>query len=682
MTPEQELRGLLPPLDASIEREILRLRGRYQLSLDEFRGLYVSDAQIDALLRSAGMDPAGSAYPLFPRPASAPRFDSLVSRFGLDSTERALLLLAVAVELDTRYATLFAYLNDDAARRLPTPDLAMRLIDDDGGKRYDVRVCLMPGSKLRVSGAIMSRDEGSGALQAGFSAAPAIMLYLLGGDVLCAAGLTLVSATESNDSDAAAADAIAAVAHRAEPRPIAIFAGRDGTGRRIFAAGVAARMGRPLAQFDLARQGVDVVNTVLLAARIEDVALVLVARELPDAAILARLKATDIPLFLAVHDAGPWERALISQPKLVRRFAVASLVERDKLWRTALRSEDVRAPAAAVQAVAVRFRLSDGAIRRAARDVRLIALAPTEVPMKATTEQLVAAARRQCAIDLGDLATWVDARPGWDDLVLPVGTQEQLRDFAGAAMQRDRVFSQWGMRDVGRGVGGGVAALFAGASGTGKTMSAAVVARATGLDLWRIDLSTVVSKYIGETEKNLDRIFNGARDGDAILFFDEADALFGKRSEVKDAHDRYANIEVAYLLQRLEEHDGIAILASNFSRNIDLAFVRRLNYIIEFPLPDARLRERLWRKAFARETPLGEGIDFAFLGRQFALTGGDIRSAALDAAFLAASDGRRVTMPHIVRAVSRQMLKQGQLPNRGDFGGWLDAVPPELRVAE
>jgi SpoVK/Ycf46/Vps4 family AAA+-type ATPase len=169
--------------------------------------------------------------------------------------------------------------------------------------------------------------------------------------------------------------------------------------------------------------------------------------------------------------------------------------------------------------------------------------------------------------------------------------------------------------------------------------------------------------------------------GDAILFFDEADALFGKRNEVKDAHDRHANIEVAFLLQKLEEHDGMAILASNFTRNIDQAFVRRLQYIIEVPMPDARLRERIWKKAFPQRAPLAKDIDYRFLARQFAFAGGDIRSAALDAAFLAAQDGRVVTMTHLVRAVSRQMLKQGKLPSRGDFGVYEDRLGHRMAQA-
>ncbi|PYS75483.1 MAG: ATP-binding protein, partial [Acidobacteria bacterium] len=206
-----------------------------------------------------------------------------------------------------------------------------------------------------------------------------------------------------------------------------------------------------------------------------------------------------------------------------------------------------------------------------------------------------------------------------------------------------------------------------GASGTGKTMTAGVIAGGLGLDLYKIDLSCVVSKYIGETEKNLDRIFGSAQASNAILFFDEADALFGKRSEVKDAHDRYANIEVAYLLQKMEEHEGAVILASNLSKNIDNAFSRRMHYVVEFPLPDEHYRERLWRGMFPAEAPVGADVDFPYLAKQFPLAGGDIRNVALGAAFLAARDGQAITMRQLVRALARQMMKQGRSPSPIDF---------------
>jgi SpoVK/Ycf46/Vps4 family AAA+-type ATPase len=279
---------------------------------------------------------------------------------------------------------------------------------------------------------------------------------------------------------------------------------------------------------------------------------------------------------------------------------------------------------------------------------------------------LMDAARAQSGQSLGNLAVKVNTLYGWDDLVLPPPTLKRVKDVAAAIKYRHIVYSQWGFeRRIA--TGRGLKVLFAGASGTGKTMTAGVIARDLGLDLYKVDLSGIVSKYIGETEKNLERIFRAAHDSNAILFFDEADALFGKRSEVKDAHDRYANIEVAYLLQRMEEHEGAVILASNLSKNIDEAFARRMHYVVEFPQPDEHHREQLWRGMFPPQVPLGKDVDCRFLAKQFPIAGGDIRNVALDAAFLAAQDGQVVTMKQLVTALARQMMKQGRIPSATDF---------------
>jgi SpoVK/Ycf46/Vps4 family AAA+-type ATPase len=276
------------------------------------------------------------------------------------------------------------------------------------------------------------------------------------------------------------------------------------------------------------------------------------------------------------------------------------------------------------------------------------------------------AARAQPRERVASLATLVRFRQGWNDLVLPAPVLSRLRELAAAIRLRRVVYVEWAFaRRVASGTG--VKALFAGVSGTGKTMAAGVIARDVALDLMRIDLSSVVSKYIGETEKNLDRVFHSARAGNTLLFFDEADAMFGKRSEVKDAHDRYANIEIAYLLQKLDEHDGAVLLATNLRRNIDEAFLRRLHYIVEFPQPGAADRERLWRGMFPAEAPLEPDINFAFLSRQFELTGGDIRNVVLDAAFLAAGDNGVISMTHLVRALARQLGKQGKMPSAAEF---------------
>jgi SpoVK/Ycf46/Vps4 family AAA+-type ATPase len=222
--------------------------------------------------------------------------------------------------------------------------------------------------------------------------------------------------------------------------------------------------------------------------------------------------------------------------------------------------------------------------------------------------------------------------------------------------------------------GKGVAALFAGASGTGKTMAAEVMAHELGLDLYRIDLASVVSKYIGETEKNLDRIFTAAETSNAILFFDEADALFGKRSEVRDSHDRYANLEISYLLQKMEQYDGITILATNLRQNLDEAFVRRLAFHVHFPFPDEADRLRIWRGIWPAAAPLGADVELDFLARQFKLSGGNIKNVALAASFLAAADGGHISMAHLFHATRREYQKMGKVLSTAELFGTPEEV--------
>jgi SpoVK/Ycf46/Vps4 family AAA+-type ATPase len=231
---------------------------------------------------------------------------------------------------------------------------------------------------------------------------------------------------------------------------------------------------------------------------------------------------------------------------------------------------------------------------------------------------------------------------------------------------RHIVLGEWGF-DRKLSMGKGLNALFAGPSGTGKTMAAEVIAHDLGLDLFKIDLSTVMSKYVGETEKNLERIFTAARNSNAILFFDEADALFGKRSEVRDAHDRYANVEISYLLQRMEAYDGLVVLTSNLSKNMDEAFVRRMHFTVEFPYPDAEERQRIWAIAFPGQAPLQADVDLDLLAERYRLTGGNIRNIALTAAFLAARDGGVIGMQHLLWATRREFQKMGRLANEREF---------------
>jgi SpoVK/Ycf46/Vps4 family AAA+-type ATPase len=280
-------------------------------------------------------------------------------------------------------------------------------------------------------------------------------------------------------------------------------------------------------------------------------------------------------------------------------------------------------------------------------------------PVRSRQGLLFAAARSQCGHELQALTHRLDPRYTWGDIVLPEDTLAQLRELCQRAKHRHRVLEEWGF-DGKLSLGKGTNALFAGPSGTGKTMAAEIIARELGLDLYKIDLPGVVSKYIGETEKNLDRIFSAAQNANAILFFDEADALFGKRSEVKDSHDRYANIEISYLLQKMEEYEGLAILATNMRQHLDEAFIRRLAMTVLFPFPDEASRRRIWDGIWPRQTPLAKDMDLEGLARKYKLSGGNIKNIALAAAFLAAADGGEVAMGHLLQAVRREYQKMGK----------------------
>jgi len=348
-----------------------------------------------------------------------------------------------------------------------------------------------------------------------------------------------------------------------------------------------------------------------------------------------------------------------------QRYEVSrpSLDERRRVWRDAL-GPRAGAIGRELDSIISQFDLDASAVRAVS------ARAQSEIGDDPPPEQLAAylwtACVRQGRAHLEELAYRIDVKAGWDDLVLAPAHKDMLRTIAAHVGGRALVYQDWGFaQKSSRGLG--IAAIFAGESGTGKTMAAEVLAGVLNLDLFRIDLSSVVSKYIGETEKNLRRIFDAAEGVGAILLFDEADALFGKRSEVKDSHDRYANLEVSYLLQRMEEYSGLAILTTNLKDSIDSAFSRRVRFIVDFPFPDAEQRAEIWRRAFPEATP-SEPLDIQALAR-LNVTGGNIRNIALNAAFLAADAGDSVRMEHVIRAARAEYAKRGKHLSAAELKG-------------
>jgi hypothetical protein len=698
-------------LDVLLHREILRLRARYQLSLDEFRGLYISDEQVNSLInQEAGYEGETSATEELTQRAEVLRaadvsqrhgdilWRRLADEFSLSTTEQDILLLALAPELDFKYETLYGYLNNDVTRKWPTHDLALRLFAKDEEQKVSVRRCLAPGATLFSSGLLQSLSaapQQASLLASGFSVAPVLLHYLLGfhdQDSRVPCILPARSGVERKNllltpAQRTAVTGIVNLPLQSRAFPLIVFTGREGSGRGTAAEAVCRELGIPLLRVDLtalraSAEGFDkALQAILLQQRLQSASLYLErgealfdeqGRPLPGSRqVIRSLAQSRSPTFIACESNLRWQDLLSSQRVISFTFDDPDYDTRLQLWKTAVAENNVIAAEHDLKALADRFALTPAQIGCAAATViDRRALNHDSIDANPVDSSdaagLFAAARSQSDQSLGNLAQKVQSVHTWEDLVLPRLTLQRVKEIAFAIKCRHIVYSDWGFEQRSAS-GKGLKSLFTGASGTGKTMAAGVIARELELDLYKIDLSGIVSKYIGETEKNLDRIFRAAQSSNAILFFDEADALFGKRSEVRDAHDRYANIEVAYLLQKIEDYEGVVILASNLSKNIDEAFSRRMHYVVEFPLPDEKYRERLWRTMFPPEMPLSNDVDFQFLARKFPIAGGDIRNVALDAAFLAAQDGKVVTMRQLARALARQMIKQGKIPSAMDF---------------
>ena len=695
----------LARLDLLIEREILRLRARYELTLDEFRGLYISDRAVDDLIRSARRgdgEPAAESLGMRARALLAERnaaenaarqapWHALARALCLSDPERDLVLLALAPELDPKYETLFAYLNNDVTRKLGTAELAARLFAASVGQRAELRRALAPDAPLIALGVLefapVTREAPRA--QRGLRVGQALVDWLLGLPYV-PERLVGVARIARQEAPPALPSPHAAYYAAGDVFPLLVVTAASAEEAQSEAQRGLAAAGEPALALDLrALRGSGAPAEV--ACAVEQMCalfgLTVVAAPLDamfdadgraleaPAAALERLCARARRVVLAGSASLRWRDAVGRQPRAARavelRLAPPDALQRAAAWREALA---LHAAQFDIEALADRFLFGAGRIAIAVQ--RAFDRAGFDGRALPAQEELFEAARAVSAEASEGVVRLLPTPFSWDDLVVPPAVRRRLRDVVRAIELRPKVLDQWGFARRMAGARG-VKVMFAGASGTGKTMAAAIVARTLGLEVHRVQLASVVSKYIGETEKNLDRAFDAASRSSAVLFIDEADALFGKRSEVKDAHDRYANVETGYLLQKMEDHDGIVILATNLADNIDEAFSRRMHFVVDFPLPDADSRERLWRGMFPAEAPRAADIDFAFLARQFPLAGGDIRNIVLDAAYAAAQRARAIGMADVVRAVARQYAKRGKVPAAGEFREYLAMLAQE-----
>jgi hypothetical protein len=641
--------------------------------LDRFKGLHISAAQVAQLLAPQMPLPpdvnAGAILKRVEREADEAeiqgcdlRMRRLARTFGLDELDVELLLIALAPDLDERFERLYGYLHDDVSRRRASVGLWLELcgLEPAGGVAW---TRLAPNGRLTSARLVAVEDPDRPFLTRSLRVSDRVTAFVLGNDEPDSQVATL-----AYECEGVRADGVDALERWLRGMPSLAYAReRPGASAAPVAVAAAEAAGRTAMTIDLRR------------LRFED-----------DPATLAALVTREALLTGAVVVAGPLEALLARGVNAVQAFAESPATsvlcgagnwdpawsrgvpflcevhppvsERGPIWAAAIDGAGGRGLDAA--AATAQFRLSPEQIKRASRAARLQAEAagrPLEL------EDLRAGARAQNAAGLERLARRIEPAVGFDDLVLASDVLEQLRELTVRARQRERVLGEWRMAGAAS-RRRGLTALFAGASGTGKTMAAEVVAGEMGLDLYVVDLASVVDKYVGETEKNLDRIFVEAESVNGVLLFDEADALFGKRSEVADAHDRYANVEIAYLLQRMEMFEGIAILATNLRSNLDEAFARRLDTLIDFPEPEEADRWKLWDRCLGTAAPRADDIDLAFLARAFKLSGGNIRNIAVAAGYYAAEAQRPITMRDLVRATQREYRKLGHMVVESEFG--------------
>jgi hypothetical protein len=608
--------------------------------------------EIDSEQAQALVSSAEAALP------AAAAIDRLVDTFGLSPFERSLLLLCAGVEMDSKLAAFCA--GRDAGACV-TFGRAMAVLENPHWsaitptrplRRWQL-IDVEPG--LVLTGAPLRIDE-------------RILHFLAGINLLDPRLQPLLEERNApvtmSAEQHALVDRIVGTWQGHSPNSPLHLASDDCAGAEDAAAFAAARLGLQLLVIraeQLPGAAPELEHFLTLwqreAALLPAALLVQCADAAPSASVIVLTEHMHAPLFVASREPVRLRRALVSY-----ELHKPDSAEQKRLWKSAL-GPTADGLNGTLDSLAAQFRFSSHAIGTAAEVARSRIEAGESVH-----EALWAACRANGRDKLDELAQRIPRGAVWDDLVLPEPQLTTLRQIAAQVRNRLQVYEEWGFAHrATRGLG--VAALFSGESGTGKTLAAEVLASELKLDLYRIDLSSVVSKYIGETEKNLRRVFDAAEDGGAVLLFDEADALFGKRSEVKDSHDRYANIEVSYLLQRMEAYRGLAILTTNLKSALDNAFQRRLRFIVHFPFPDVQQREAIWRRSFPESAPVGE-MEFMKLARLH-VAGGAIRNIALNAAFLAAEDGMPLTMRHLLQAAHIESAKLERPLSEAETRGWV-----------
>ena len=599
-------------------------------------------------------------------------FARLIKTFGLTAIDAYIILLALAPEIDRRYERIYGYLQDDVTLRYPTVNLMMHLLGQDTQARLQVWEQLQAHMPLRKHHLITidkpEQRPNSAFINQHLKLDAHIVAFILGQTENDSRLEYLLTPAQGNPTIHLSKDILLPIHHQLSQSPLVFMLGNAPIEQLETALALCEEHNLPL--FHLRAELLNEVTQsqplawqlALREARLRGAALIITGWDslLDDDGELAipywtALQEFPNPVFISAKD--KWEPLVTQRNRLLLRleFDSPDYDSRLSAWKQAIDIDNI--DPAILTELATKYRFHRAQVARAVHTARDYAASRgTQLDI----HDLQAAAQAHSRLRLGTFARHIEDTVPWEKLILPDAELGQLHEIVNRVRHAHIVQEDWGFSEH-LPNSNGISALFAGESGTGKTLSAQTLATDLGLPLYKIDLSGVVSKYIGETEKNLRVIFEEAQSNSAMLFFDEADAIFGKRSEVKDARDRYANIEVAYLLQQIEDYDGIAILATNLRQNLDEAFTRRLDFLIDFPFPEAKYRKRIWQAHFPPQAPLDKTVDLEELAQRYELSGGNIRNIALAAAYLAAVDGSPISNNHIRMAIRREHQKMGRL---------------------
>jgi hypothetical protein len=695
------IQALLQWLDRLITSAIEKAQMTYgtDLASDPHRGLYIDEVEIKRLLEREPGNPLFQIQ-LPPDWQCHLPLVCLKQANNLSDFEVGIILIALAPEIDLRYERLYAYLQDDVTRKRPTVDLILNLLCNSSSEKLQCRQYFMAHAPLVQSQIIHLISElhqvEPPLLAYGLKLDAQIIQFLLGDpnlDYRLIPFCDLIYPPIDTDEGSL----IPEFQHFVQPllksdqtnrEPLKLYLqGVPGIGKSQIAMAIAAELQAPLLIADLSQAfflKIDIpllINLILREAQLKQAVLYLPGVDYRQgdqqgvwSPLLLKKMIQHCGIATIFSGNQLWATDIIELSSVISiRLELPDFEQRKSYWQSALSSNGYALEASDIELLANQFRLTPEQIKAAVNQAgnfveagRVGVSISEQSGHDKQASHFLAAARKQSGQELQFLAQKIQPHYRWEDIVLPPDVKTQLQELCSQVKYRQVVYQSWGFERK-LSLGKGVIALFSGPPGTGKTMAAEVVAQDLQLDLYRIDLSQVVSKYIGETEKNLDRIFTAAETANAILFFDEADALFGKRSEVKDAHDRYANIEVGYLLQKVEAYSGLAILASNLRQNLDDAFIRRLQFIVEFPFPDELYRQQIWKVLFPPTAPLDQSIDMELLAREIRLPGGSLKNIALAAAFYAAAGSGVIQMAHIMQAAQREHQKIGRTWQVVDF---------------